>query len=704
MTSNWLDASSSSNRYQQMYIKGFLDISGGDFILRNHNLYVKKGDASLNGNVSIGGDLNILGNLIANFKPSSINPESIIGGVPTSTGNFANDITSGSRLFINGDASFNSKISISGNSTFSSKATFLNDISINGNVLVSTIYENGINISNKYAAMNSPTFTGTVSGITKTMVGLSSVDNTSDINKPISTAVQTTINTLAPISNPTFTGVPNAPTATYGTNTTQIATTAYVVSRVSGIVGAPPASLNTLQTIAAAINNDPSFSVNVIGKYASLTNPYFINSITTPKLLVTSDTSMNGKLALIGDASMNGNLLVGKRISEGGVLLSNKYAPIASPIFTGSVTIPGMTVITDSSMNGRLSVGNSIVEGGVLLSNKYAQILSPTFQGSVTVPTITVMADASLNGNLYIGKDIVIGGNLSVNQYKSKSVITTVSYEFIVAQDMSLNGRLFMTGDASMNDNLYVGNDSSLNGNLYVQNKTILENDVSLNKNLDLNGYMIAHNNVSVYGVINQYNTATSNLINPPTNNSTNILIGNNTGSNITTGTNSIILGNNAGNTMNTGNNNIIIGNDSNSSSSTVSNEITLGNSSITTLRCQAASITSLSDRRDKTDIHEIPVGLEFITNLNPVEFIWNTRDGSRTNIPEMGFIAQELKSTQENLGVTVPNLVNENNPDKLEASYGTLIPIIVKAMKELNELVEKQAIEIEFLKSTLSA
>jgi hypothetical protein len=44
---------------------------------------------------------------------------------------------------------------------------------------------------NAKAPINSPIFTGTVGGISKTMVGLSNVDNTSDVNKPISTATQT---------------------------------------------------------------------------------------------------------------------------------------------------------------------------------------------------------------------------------------------------------------------------------------------------------------------------------------------------------------------------------------------------------------------------------------------------------------------------------------------------------------------------------
>lgn len=46
------------------------------------------------------------------------------------------------------------------------------------------------------APLASPTFTGTVSGITKSMVGLGNVDNTSDANKPLSTIAETRVNTL----------------------------------------------------------------------------------------------------------------------------------------------------------------------------------------------------------------------------------------------------------------------------------------------------------------------------------------------------------------------------------------------------------------------------------------------------------------------------------------------------------------------------
>ena len=60
-------------------------------------------------------------------------------------------------------------------------------------------------------------------------VGLGNVDNTSDANKPVSTAQQTALNLKANLASPALTGVPTAPTAVAGTNTTQIATTAFVL-------------------------------------------------------------------------------------------------------------------------------------------------------------------------------------------------------------------------------------------------------------------------------------------------------------------------------------------------------------------------------------------------------------------------------------------------------------------------------------------
>jgi hypothetical protein len=70
------------------------------------------------------------------------------------------------------------------------------------------------------APLESPTFTGTVSGITKTMVGLGSVDNTTDLGKPVSNATQTALDLKAPLANATFTGTIVLPATTSIANVT----------------------------------------------------------------------------------------------------------------------------------------------------------------------------------------------------------------------------------------------------------------------------------------------------------------------------------------------------------------------------------------------------------------------------------------------------------------------------------------------------
>jgi hypothetical protein len=136
--------------------------------------------------------------------------------------------------------------------------------------------------------------------------------------------------------------------------------------------------------------------------------------------------------------------------------------------------------------------------------------------------------------------------------------------------------------------------------------------------------------------------------------------------------------------TLTTGSNNTGVGFNAQPSTATVSNTITLGNSSIATLRCQVTTITALSDQRDKKDIVDIPAGLDFVQALRPVAFMWNMRDGGKIDVPEFGFIAQELQAAQETTGITVPNLVSLENPERLEASQSTLLPVLVKAIQEL--------------------
>ena len=75
---------------------------------------------------------------------------------------------------------------------------------------------------------------------------------------------------------------------------------------------------------------------------------------------------------------------------------------------------------------------------------------------------------------------------------------------------------------------------------------------------------------------------------------------------------------------------------------------------------------------------------MAFLKKLNPVSFTWNTRDKAKVGIKSAGFIAQELLALQKQstIGDNL-DLVSNNNPEKLEARYGNLLPVIVKAIQE---------------------
>lgn len=134
-----------------------------------------------------------------------------------------------------------------------------------------------------------------------------------------------------------------------------------------------------------------------------------------------------------------------------------------------------------------------------------------------------------------------------------------------------------------------------------------------------------------------------------------------------------------------------LIGYQATTSSPTVNNEITLGNSSISALRCNVTSITSLSDARDKANIEPISNASAFIKDLKPVKFDWNRRDGVKAKEHDIGFLAQDLDEAQSKHGIQEHlDIVYKSNPEALEASYGKLLPILVQALKEQQEEIEK--------------
>jgi hypothetical protein len=158
----------------------------------------------------------------------------------------------------------------------------------------------------------------------------------------------------------------------------------------------------------------------------------------------------------------------------------------------------------------------------------------------------------------------------------------------------------------------------------------------------------------------------------------------------VTSGAQNVGVGNDAGNDITTGSYNNCLGYNAQPPAVDSVNTTTLGNGGVANLRCNDTSISSLSDERDKTNIVNIPLGLDFLNTVRPVAFDWDRRDGTFEGKKDFGFIAQELKTVADATDYAGHmRLVHDENPDKLEADPMKMFPILVKAIQELSAEIE---------------
>ncbi|EHS6068977.1 tail fiber protein [Escherichia coli] len=115
---------------------------------------------------------------------------------------------------------------------------------------------------------NHPDATLTAKGFTQLSSATNSTSETLAATSKAVKAVMDETNKKAPLNSPALTGTPTTPTASQGTNSTQIASTAFVMAAIAALVDSSPDALNTLNELATALGNDPNFATTITNALA----------------------------------------------------------------------------------------------------------------------------------------------------------------------------------------------------------------------------------------------------------------------------------------------------------------------------------------------------------------------------------------------------------------------------------------------------
>jgi hypothetical protein len=112
-----------------------------------------------------------------------------------------------------------------------------------------------------------------------------------------------------------------------------------------------------------------------------------------------------------------------------------------------------------------------------------------------------------------------------------------------------------------------------------------------------------------------------------------------------------------------------------------------------------AGAYTNGSDARIKEDIAPITSGLDVIQKMNPVQFRY-TEEWSKDRSIQPGFIAQELQ--QALAGKDYIDGIVYTGSEYMSVAYQSIIPLLVKAVQELNAEKDALKTEVEALKASV--
>lgn len=234
--------------------------------------------------------------------------------------------------------------------------------------------------------------------LVKADVGLGNVDNTSDANKPVSTATQTALDLKAPLASPTLTGTPLAPTAATGTNTTQIATTAFTIAEIAARLASNDAMTYKGAIDASGNPNYPAanagdtYRISVAGKIGGASG---INVEAGDMIISHADGSAAGNQATVG--------------ANWDIIQTN---------VDGAVTLTGTQTLTNKTLTSPvINTPTGIVKGDVGLGN-----VDNTSDATKNAASVTLT-----NKTIALGSNTVSGTTAQFNSANTDGDFATLA-------------------------------------------------------------------------------------------------------------------------------------------------------------------------------------------------------------------------------------------------------------------------------------
>ncbi len=489
----------------------------------------------------------------------------------------------------------------------------------------------------------------------------------SDNNGNLNWRDAATLSGGAPLNSPAFTGIPTAPTAAAGTNTTQLATTAFVTAADN--LKANLASPTFTGTVTA-----PTFVGNLTGNATTATTVTTNANLTGPVTSVGNVTSItngaitNAMLANTAVANLSGTNTGDQNLAP--------YALLNSPTFTGTPAAPTAAAGTNTTQLATTAFVTAA-------DNLKANLASPALTGIPTAPTAAPGTNTTQLATTAFVTAAVPGGG------------TFPSYPA-------------SAGDGGGTTNAYFGHEAGL---------------VNTGTNNTFSGYRSGYNNTTgtdntAYGyqALQNNTTGVGNVAIGAA-----IAIGGSGNYNTAVG-----YGAGYGAVFGgcTANNATAIGN---GAQVTCGDQVRIGNNTVTSIG-GAVAWSNPSDGRFKDNISEEDVkGLAFINRLRPVVYNFDTKkftefltqtmpDSIRshhleqdfapsTAIRQSGFIAQEVEKAAEEVGYNFNGIYKPRGQnDHYSLAYSQFVVPLVKGMQEQQEMITTQQQLIETLRQEVEA